>query len=265
MVETHETQRKILSEVGIFDCPLYEKFGNDSHRLATLQLEAEIHNWRSCVAEYVSAQKAYVETLHRWLSKFLAPEVGLYSRSGKHANSSGPGRANGPGILSVCHEWLRLLEKLPDKSVGFALKNFAKELRALRAMQGEEQQQKRKVEALAKELEKRDQVFKKMETQLLEYRPTEEKHEPDEPDPIEALRRRVEVEREKHQRFVQEAKRATLSGFRAGFCSVFESLTEFGMASQKMYDEISMYGEKVQKSGGLLESSGNGDGDEGSR
>jgi hypothetical protein len=123
-----------LFEVRSFACPTFGKFCNYSHRLATLQLEAELQNWCACFIDYVAAQKGYVEALHGWLEKFVVPEVELYSRGRK---SAVPYRVNGPPLLVICHDWL-----------AFALKSFAKDVRALWVQQGQEQQQKRKVDGL---------------------------------------------------------------------------------------------------------------------
>ncbi|XP_038996896.1 protein ALTERED PHOSPHATE STARVATION RESPONSE 1-like [Hibiscus syriacus] len=63
MMESHETQNRIMFEATSFNYPTYGKFCNDSHRVTTLQLVAELHNWSSCFVAYLSAQKAYVEAL----------------------------------------------------------------------------------------------------------------------------------------------------------------------------------------------------------
>lgn len=255
MLESHETQNKILLEVRNFACPTFGKFCNDSHRLATLQLEAEIHNWRACFAEYVAAQKGYVEALNGWLEKFVAPEVGFYSRG---RNSAVSCRVNGPPLLVICNDWLTSMDKLPDKAVTFAMKSFAKDVRALWVHQGEEQQQKRKVDSLAKQLDRRAQAFQKVESRFLEYKPTEEKESElehgneyfaDKVDQLDRLRRKLDAEKEKHHKCMQETQRTTLKGFQSGFSTIFESLTEFSTASQKMYNDLVVCSENDEKAG----------------
>lgn len=254
MLEAHETQTKILFEIKSFTCPTFGKFCNDSHRLATLQLQAELHNWRARFVEYVAAQKAYVEALHGWLTKFIFPEVEFYSR-GK--GSAIPYRASGPPLFVICHDWLASMEKLPENSVAFALKSFAKDVKALWDQQGEDQQQKRKVDSLAKELDRRIVAFQKTESRFLESKLTELKSESDleyrneylteKKDQLDMFRRKLDVEREKHHNFMQETQRITLSGFQTGFYTVFESLVEFSKASQKMYNDLVTYSENSGK------------------
>lgn len=245
MLESHETQNKIMSEVKSFTCPSYGKFCNDSHRLATFQLETELQNWRACFAEYFSAQKAYIEALNGWLSKFIAPEVEFYSR----IKSSGPPyEIRGPLLLVICRHWLASLEKLPDKLVKCTMKSFGKDIRAIWVQQGEEQQQKRKVDGLAKELDRRVHAFKRAQSRILESKVPEQNKEADIRYRIEYLseregqlddfRKRLDAEKAKHLGSMQETQQITLNAFQIGFFSVFESLTEFSKASLKMYDDL---------------------------
>ena len=258
MLESHETQKKILSEVKSFTCPTYGKFCNQSHRLATLQLETQLQNWRSCFREYTAAQKAYVEALHGWLSKFIVPEVEFYSRS---KNAAMPYQVNGPPLLVTCNDWLASLQKLPDKMVSLALKSIVKDVRALWLQQGEEQQQKRKVDSLIKHLERRSSGSHKVMTKMIELQVTDQKSEVgtdhqeecmmEKNDHLETLRRKLEVEKEKHHSCMQETQRITLHGLQSGFALVFESLTEFSKASQKMYNDLVTYSENTEKVGNI--------------
>ncbi|KAB2636256.1 hypothetical protein D8674_026790 [Pyrus ussuriensis x Pyrus communis] len=256
MLESHETQHKILSEVKSFAGSAYGKFSNISHMRATLQLLAELQNWHACFKEYVAAQKAYVETLHGWLTKFVVPEENFYSGS---RSSAVPFGVNGPPLLIICHDWLSSMEKLPDTLVTIALRSFTKDVRALLNQQGEEQKQKRKVDSLAKELDRRIRAFQKTESRFLEPKLTEQKCETDmehktkslteKKEQIDMFRRKVDMEREKHQNYVEETQRITLNGIQTGFCSVFESLAEFSRASQKLYSDLVTCSENADKAG----------------
>ncbi|KAJ1436325.1 hypothetical protein SESBI_04357 [Sesbania bispinosa] len=257
MLESHETQKKILSEVKYFTCPTYDKFCNQSRGMAILQLEAELHHWRVCFREYAAAQKAYVEALHGWLTKFIVPEVEFYSRS---KNIAMP-YLNGPPLLVICNDWLASMQKLPDKMVSLALKSFVKDVRALWLQQSKEQQQKRKVDSLTKDLNKRYSGSHKVKTKMLELQATEHKSEEgtehqdecmvEKNDHLETLRRKLEVEKEKHHNCMQETQRITLNGLQSGFSLVFESLTEFSKASQNMYNDLVTYSENSEKAGNM--------------
>ncbi|GAB4838573.1 hypothetical protein Ancab_039853 [Ancistrocladus abbreviatus] len=261
MLESHETQNQIMFEVKTYECPTYGKFCGDSHRLATLQLEAEIQNWRDCFTEYVAAQKSYVEILYGWLSKFIVPEVEFCSRR----RSVTLPCANGPPLYALCHDWLTFMEHLPDKAVASTMKNFVKDVRALWVQQGEEQEQKRRVDKLAKELDKKAVAYQKAEsrvldTKFLEYKPDPEgEHQDDtqhqvdylteKKDLLDNFRQKLEVEKEKHHNCMQETQRITLNGFQTGFGSVFESLVQFSKASLKTYNDLVSNKQNLEKVG----------------
>ncbi|KAA8546126.1 hypothetical protein F0562_020980 [Nyssa sinensis] len=264
MLESHEIQNKIMFEVKSYTCPTYGKFCNNSHRLATLQLEAELQNWKACFREYIAAQKAYIEALYGWLSKFVVPEVEFYSRG---RSSAPPCQVKGPPLLVICHDWLTFIEKLPDKAVAFSMKSFAKDIRALWVQQGEERQQKRKVDSLAKELNRKVLAFQKAESRIFESKRSDHNSELDvehqaeylkeKKDLLDNFRRKVDKEKEKHHNCIQETQRIILNGFQAGFCGVFDSLTEFSKASVKMYNDLVSYSEKAGEFGkpGYIEGS----------
>ncbi|XP_058772094.1 protein ALTERED PHOSPHATE STARVATION RESPONSE 1-like [Vicia villosa] len=256
MLESHETQKKILSEVKYFTCPADGKFCNQSRGLATLQLEAELHHWRMCFREYTAAQKAYVEALHGWLSKFIVPEVEFCSRS-RNVSMPMPFQVNGPPLLVICNEWLNSLRKLPDKTVVLALKSVVKDVKALWIQQCKEQQQKRKVDSLTKDLDRRYLGSYKLKTKMLELQVTEHRSEEEavcedecmieKSDYLETLSRKLELEKEKHYSCMQETQRMTLNGMQFGFSRVLESLTEFSKASQKMYNDLVAFSENSEK------------------
>lgn len=260
MLESHETQKMILSEVKYFTCPPYDKFCNQSRGLATLQLEAELHHWRACFREYTAAQKAYVEALHGWLSKFVVHEVEFYSRS-KNVAMPMPFQVNGPPLLVICNDWLTSLRKLPDKTVTLTLKSVVKDVKALWIQQNKEQQQKRKVDNLTKDLDRRYDGSYKLKTKMLELQVTDHRSEEesvreeeclmDKSDYLETLRRKLEVEKEKHYSCMQETQRMTLNGLQFGFSQVLESLTEFSKASQKMYNDLVTFSENSEKAGNI--------------
>ncbi|KAG9442796.1 hypothetical protein H6P81_018650 [Aristolochia fimbriata] len=252
MLESHETQKLIMNEVKSFTSSTYGRFCGDPHRHATLQLETEIQNWRACFTAYIGAQRAYVESLGGWLSKFLVPEVEFYSRD---KSSLHPYRVGAPPLVVICHDWLNALEKVPDTSVAYTMKSFSRDVRALWAQQGEEQQQKRKVDNLAKELDRRVITFQRTEKRILESK-ISENTEPDvrqrveylagRKDLLDMFRNRLDLEKAKHHDCMQETQRIILNGFQTGFTSIFESLSDFSKASVNMYNELVLYGEKTR-------------------
>lgn len=251
MLETHELQKKIMREIRSFSCPDHEKFCNDSHHLATLQLEAAIQNWYSCFSEYVSAQKAYVKSLHGWLSKFIDAETEYYY---KGRSSLPPIRFNGPTLMVICQSWLTSLERLPEKALKNAMKSLAKDIQALCVQQGEEQQQKRKVDGLTKEMNRKIHAFKRAEDKAL-IMPNHIAHSNlkdqvesfnEKKNQLDLFNKRIEMEKERYMSSVQETKRVMVKGFHMGFSSVFESLADFSRASVKVYADLVTFSQNAQ-------------------
>ncbi|KAJ0967031.1 hypothetical protein J5N97_023948 [Dioscorea zingiberensis] len=251
MLESHDTQKQIMAEVKSFTCPAYGKYCTDSQRLATVKLEAELRHWRTCFRNYVAAQIAYVEAIDGWLSKFIVPDIDYYSRG---RSSYRPGA---PPLVTICHDWLASLRRLPEKPVSYAMKSFIRDIRVLWAKQGEEQQQKRKVDNLAKEFDRKTQALQKAETKVLELKPSELKPEPDvrqrveylteRKDSLEMFKKKLEAEKAKHRECMQETERVTLNGFTIDFSSIFGTLKEFSAASMKLYDELLVQNEKAKR------------------
>ena len=245
MLESHEAQNRIMSEVKAFTCPAYGKFCTNLHRNATVQLLGELQNWRACFQNYLTAQKDYVEAIHGWLSKFIAPEV-EFSRG---RASTPPYKVNGPKILVVCQDWLTSLQKLPEKPVTAAMKTFCRDLRILCTKQDEEQQQKRKVDFQAKELDKTELSLQRAENRILDPKHSEIKADNDvwhkveglqeKKERIEVLRARLETEKVKHHDCMQETQRVALNGFKSGLINVFDALADFSRDSLKLYNTLS--------------------------
>ncbi|KAL6846049.1 hypothetical protein ACP4OV_023497 [Aristida adscensionis] len=245
MVDSHETQRQIMFEVNSFTCPAYGKFCNDAQRHATLKLEVELRNWRSCFVSYVNAQKAYIEALDGWLSKFILTDTIRYSRG---ISSVVPDRSSAPTLVVICHDWYTTLSKFPNKRVAFTMRNFIRSVRVLWLKQGEEQQQKRKVDSLAKEMDKKLTAYKRaenkvIETKLLEHKPEQDakqrmEHLSERKEMLNTLRKKVEAEKAKHHACMRDTHDVTLNGFKIGLASIFESLAEFSKDSVKLYEDL---------------------------
>ncbi|WOK94670.1 hypothetical protein Cni_G03375 [Canna indica] len=251
MLESHESQKKIMFEVNTFTSPTYGKFCNDSHRLATVTLEAELRSWRSCFIGYVAAQRAYVEALDRWLSKFLVSDVEYYSRSRSLFPSH---KAGTPPVVVISHEWLTTLRRLPDQSVSTSMRSFIRTVRGLWIKQGEEQQQKRKVHRLAKELNHRVLALQKAENKVLESKLSEDRPDSDMRQRVEYLsgrkellemfRKKLEAEKAKHRECMRKTHEITINGFKIGLASIFESLMQFSKDSVNFYGDLLMHDEK---------------------
>ncbi|XP_010683038.2 protein ALTERED PHOSPHATE STARVATION RESPONSE 1 [Beta vulgaris subsp. vulgaris] len=250
MLETHDIQRKIMREINSFSCPEHGKFCSDSHRLATIQLEAVIQDWHYCFSDYVSAQKTYAKSLLSWLSKFIDAEAEYHYTS---SFSLPPIRFNGPTLIVTCQRWSTSLERLPDKSVKYAMKSLAKDLQALSVQQGAEQQQRRKVDGLDKEINRKILTFGKAEDKALLAKYTAHHNAEEQVESLvekkqllQMFKEQVEMERERYFSTVQETERMTMERLQMGFSSVFESLVDFARASTKVYADLVTFSQNAK-------------------
>ncbi|KAJ9561748.1 LOW QUALITY PROTEIN: hypothetical protein OSB04_006908 [Centaurea solstitialis] len=226
MLELHKTQSRTMFEVKEF--PSAAALTNDrSRHLATLQLEAEIQNWRICFSSYIAAMGSYIEALSEWAYRTIPLEL----------ESGIP-----PLVFALCRDWLTVTKSLPDKAVTYAMKRFAKDLRTLWAQQGIELQQKRKVDRLVAESEKRVVSFEKEERNIVSSKPMNMKNKVDvlaeKKAQLDGFTKMVETEKAKHKDYVEETRRVILVGFQTGFTSVFDSLAEFSEVCVRKYDDV---------------------------
>jgi len=237
MLDCHQIQYRIISEAKFLSSSISGGISTVSNRQATIQLEHELHGWHTSFSNWINSQKSYVEALNGWLSKCIIPEPGA---SSKGRMSFSPRRVGAPLVFSICRDWCRALDQMPDRAVVAAIRNFALEVRALWEQQDEEQRQKRRAEYVAKDLDRRVVTLQRVESRRQErdgMGPTdtgiiERKMS------IDSFRKRAEEEKARHQKVLKETQNATLKILQTGLTFTFEALTKFGTVSVKTYKEL---------------------------
>ncbi|CAK9160241.1 unnamed protein product [Ilex paraguariensis] len=99
---------------------------SDSHRQITIHLENELSSLSSSFAKWIGAQKSYVESIDKWLSKCVS--VPQKSSKSKRKIKPPPLRNLGPPIYATCGVWLDKLGTLPTKEVSDSMKVLAAEI-----------------------------------------------------------------------------------------------------------------------------------------
>nr|GEV86154.1 nitrate regulatory gene2 protein-like [Tanacetum cinerariifolium] len=225
MLESHKLQSRTMFGVKTFTCAVLTNDG--SRHLATLQLEAEIQNWRTCFSSYIASTEAYIEALSEWAYRTIGPEHEFDTP---------------PLVFTMCRNWLTVIKNLPDNVVTYSMKRFAKDLRTLWFHQEMEQRQKRKVDQLVAESGKKLVSFEREERNIVKSRPLNVKNKVDvlaeKKAQLESFRRMVETEKAKHNECVEETRRVILVGFQTGFSSVFDSLAEFSDVCVRKYGHV---------------------------
>ncbi|KAJ0096955.1 hypothetical protein Patl1_29170 [Pistacia atlantica] len=240
MCELHEAQSKVMFEVGSFNCPSYGGFSYKSNCHATHLLGKRVESWRACFSEYISAQKAYLDALSKWISKCCD------IKPGNEGN-------NDPPLLVMVKDWKTNLDMLPHKEVTKCMKSFVNDIRKVYVQQCKEQDQMRKVVKMTAKLDKKAVELKKLQDKVLasEISSTKEAVQFKFDDGYERLtekrnslatyKNRLEKHKAKHISGVQKTQMLTLQRMQTGFSNVFESLVNFSKASAQMYADLAAY------------------------
>ncbi|KAH9288063.1 hypothetical protein KI387_032180 [Taxus chinensis] len=86
-----------------------------------------------------------------------------------------PCMVSAPPLFIICNDWYQNFDKIPETEVDKAIEKFAAYVKEVVEYHNEEQQQKRKVKNVEKDLNRHVQILKKVESRLHEPRPSSDK------------------------------------------------------------------------------------------
>lgn len=122
MLECHHNQCQAVLEAKHLDGIASHKHSSEAHIEVALQLEHEFINWAVGFSKWIGAQKRYVRALNNWLMKCLlyVPEE---TPDGPAPFS--PGRIGAPPAFVICHQWNQIFDRVSEKEVVDAMRDFA--------------------------------------------------------------------------------------------------------------------------------------------
>ncbi|VAH19405.1 unnamed protein product [Triticum turgidum subsp. durum] len=209
----------------------------------TLELEMELLNWCSCFRNWITSQKAYIETLNGWLLKWLPQE--------KEETSDGiapfsPGRLGAPGVFITANDWCQTMKRIPEGAVVDAMDAFAVNVHILWERQDEAHQQKMKTDYLSRDFSKRLKSHQK--DQVLPGHPKAGKAVLPDGDngravdsrmvALDALHTRLDEQRARHEETVREIQESSATDLKAGLAPIFEALESFTQETLKGYENV---------------------------
>ncbi|XP_037474206.1 protein ALTERED PHOSPHATE STARVATION RESPONSE 1-like [Triticum dicoccoides] len=209
----------------------------------TLELEMELLNWCSCFRNWITSQKAYIETLNGWLLKWLPQE--------KEETSDGiapfsPGRLGAPGVFITANDWCQTMKRIPEGAVVDAMEAFAVNVHILWERQDEAHQQKMKTDYLSRDFSKRLKSHQK--DQVLPGHPKAGKAVLPDGDngravdsrmvALDALHTRLDEQRARHEETVREIQESSATDLKAGLAPIFEALESFTQETLKGYENV---------------------------
>ncbi|KAJ7556521.1 hypothetical protein O6H91_05G087100 [Diphasiastrum complanatum] len=243
MCACHQHQRDAVAFLHIPDEHALETTSY-AQRQVTLELQSALDTWQSNFSAVVSIQREYIRNLNMWLSiSLFRPD-----RESMQRAASLPTKAT-PRIYHLCQQWKQALDKLPDKKVVNALKQFSEIVRRIVRLHDDEYFIKKKLDSLTKDVSKKiqalriaerkhgDPVAVKKENSANEHfairGPLDDQREE-----LERLRRRVEQEQEKYNQAVRETRSSTLRGLKEGLPELFEALSDFATECAQKYQSL---------------------------
>ncbi|RWR92755.1 hypothetical protein CKAN_02197700 [Cinnamomum micranthum f. kanehirae] len=247
MVKCHQKQFQVMLETKIHNLLGKTGIQRDSSIQAAKELEQELLKWYSCFNNWISSQKAYVDTLNGWLLKCLhqEPEVtedGIVPFS--------PTRAGAPPVFIICNDWYHAMERISEIAVLQAMHTFATRVHMLWELQDEEQRQKLKAEFLSRDLDRRlkslhqdtglhgnDNALDKKAV-LVSSKESIVLPDDDYGAALDTMKKRLEEERLKHEETLKQVHEAASSSLEIGLIPIFEAMDNFTIEILKAHEEV---------------------------
>ncbi|KAG1360975.1 hypothetical protein COCNU_09G004380 [Cocos nucifera] len=235
MYECHQVQTHIVQQLEYLNNASSNNPTTNIHRQASLQLELEVDHWYSAFCNLVKSQREYIHALTGWLRLSLFQcDHNLLGET--HQSSD---------IYSLCEEWQLALDRIPDKVASEGIKSFLTVIHAVVLQQAEEQKQKRKSELVFKELEKRAEELRALESKYGPYCVTEGYGVMARTSPVmekqakvEALKMKADEEKSKYEKSVAVTRAMTLNNLQTGFPNVFQAMTGFASVCMQAFESV---------------------------
>lgn len=248
MVKCHQKQFQVILETKSHNLLGKTGIQRDSGMQAAKVLEQELLKWYSCFNNWISTQKAYVDTLNGWLLKCLdqEPEV---TADGMMPFS--PSRAGAPPVFIICNDWCQAMERISELEVLRAMHAFATRVHMLWELQDEEQRQKLKAEFLSKDLERKlkslhqevglhgngnalDKKGVLVSSEDSIVLPDNERGAAD----LDSIKKRLDEERVKHEEALKQVHEAASSSLEMGLVPIFKAMDNFTSETLKAHEEV---------------------------
>uniref|UniRef100_A0A0D3H9G4 DUF632 domain-containing protein n=1 Tax=Oryza barthii TaxID=65489 RepID=A0A0D3H9G4_9ORYZ len=235
MYECHQVQTHMVQQLEYLNNSLSTNPTSNVHRQAALQLEIEVDRWYSAFCSLVKSQRDYVYSLTGWLRLSLFQSY-HDPHNKAHQNSD---------IYSLCEEWQLAIDRIPDKVASEGIKTLLTVIHAVVVQQAEEQKQKKRSESAFKELEKKAEELRSLESKYGPYSGAEGYGDMSRKSPVsdkrakvEALRCRADEEKSKYEKSIGVTRAMTLNNLQTGFPNVFQAMTGFASVCMETFESV---------------------------
>ncbi|KAJ7277077.1 hypothetical protein O6H91_Y390900 [Diphasiastrum complanatum] len=243
MHDTHQEQTVILQKSPNADLSRAVGATSDRHIVSTQQLEDVLNAWHNAFKEHIPTQRKYLENLNYWLRLNLIPLESASVEKLDHQTDLPISVI--PPIYKLCQEWHQALEKLPVQIVLEAINSFVGLVHSILQLHGEELKHKKRAETLERQLHKKVTALKNYESKYFEPTAVVEEKKDLLDDPlkekkraIDELSKRVDDEKEKTAKAVQESRNMIRDIFSSGLPVLFEAVTRFSSSCSQTYQGL---------------------------
>ncbi|KAG6474159.1 protein ALTERED PHOSPHATE STARVATION RESPONSE 1-like [Zingiber officinale] len=235
MYECHQVQTHIVQQLEYLNCALSSQSTSDALRQAALQLELEVDRWYSSFCSLIKSQREYIYALAGWL------RLSLFQCHHDPLTKCDPNSE----IYSLSEEWQLAFDRIPDKVASEGIKSFLTVINAIVVQQSEEQKQKKRSEAAFKELEKRSEELRSMESKYGLFFEAEGHSDVarrslvvEKRAKVEALKTKAEEEKSKYEKSVGVTRAMTLNNLQTGFPNIFQAMTGFASVCMQAFESL---------------------------
>nr|GLL19149.1 uncharacterized protein LOC109167680 [Ipomoea trifida] len=245
MYESHQVQTHIVQQLKYLSAILPTDPTSEIHRQSTLQLELEVQQWHLSFCNLVKAQRDYIQSLTGWL------RLSMFQLSNKLVQKTGQDSS----VYSFCEEWHLAVNNAPDKVASEGIKSFLSVINAIVVQQTDELKQKKRLDLSVKELEKKANELRSMESKYGPYSMSDTSRSTSGKNPVglrrvkvDTLRARAEDEKAKYDKLVGVTRAMTLSNLQMGLPHVFQAVTGFANVCTHAFESVY---NQAKSSGGL--------------
>lgn len=229
MYESHQVQTHIVQQLKYLNIIPSAEATSEIHRQSTLQLELQVQQWHQSFCNLVKAQRDYIQSLTGWLrlSLFQFNKNPLF-KAGQDSK-----------IYKLCEEWHLAADRIPDRVASEGINSLLTVIHAIVVQQTEEHKQKKKSEAAFKELDKKSNELRSVESKYGPYSISEGKNPVVEKRAkIEILKAKAEEEKIKHEKSVSVTRSMTLNNLQMGLPHVFQALVGFSSVCMQAFESV---------------------------
>ncbi|TYH18207.1 hypothetical protein ES288_A05G251300v1 [Gossypium darwinii] len=248
MLSCHQKQFQAIMETKVRSLRANTGFERDSGLKATIDLEMELLDWCTRFNNWINTQKAYVGSLYEWLMRCIQREQEITADG---VAPFSPGRVGAPPIFVICNDWYQAMDRISERGVANAMRNFASSLHQLWERQDEEQRRRTRAQYLSKDFEKRlrelrlqrqrmEQEQESLDKTAVSKVPSESGVSPldDLKVDLDSMRKKLEEERTRHKDAIKLVHDAASSSLQAGLVPIFEALGNFSSEVLKAHEQV---------------------------